>query len=896
MRPHQQLGGLRSSALRWCSTDFVCVCSHRTCATLQAQRITPATPVLHSTLTDAHIHASCLLAELVEARQPASLVAYVQLTEEWWRAVEQLVLLPLQAEAIHDLPQYLMECAGVSRPSKASARTHTLRAASDAQAAEDEARLLEQWEEWVWTSVPRTAPTAAASRETIDDGDRDNEESGAGGSSSSRGTLEGREVMSFPQLTSLLSSYSRYHRGVRWGAAHPPSGSRGGKAEDGAAAAAYYRRRYLLHPWHGLCCPEGTAQQMPYVHVLRWMLAGVEGRKSPEELWREHKAVEGFAVSTAATGTPFRALDMCSQSGYATDLLLRAGADLVVAVDPDQQALGNTEATFHEHIREERSKRRGQVLLTRRCDGLPMPKKLENSVVEKMRQESSDEEASTASTSASAAERRRQRARQEGRGYSGMRSGAQSMLNEPLSSSFPQGCADGSPFHVVYVHPPAAHTVWPITAAHARTSLHNTPWWRSLVRRAAADGVPPQLLLPFVPCDALPTTAGRRCPLATLSGLRRTVESLRADVTERRSTSLPNSSASDKLIPGSHGSDALLEDEGYVVLVLPRTFDTADLLVRVDGQPRQRTAQEERQPSLSLSDWVVAQLDGYYDLVLRRRCAVDPPPLPSSGLHLSVAEKTLLTYPLRLRHVNNAAGDEVNNKGGDNCGGLAERRPSAVSWAEQLSRLYQSEWWQDVLVLRKNLAMVRRCAAARDDALPLFLQQRLSQLRKAKTDVAWEDSFEYNEYHPRDVAPLTSHHWADLVPTYSYLEPDFYDSPSVQRNFLAVGHPPAPSPAASSAATAKATSTGYGVPALEGGVTSARDDGVVEASAQAAMNFHTLFAQELRTRRRSKLRKLALSPLERQEWYIDEKLIKSSGARVELMNELSRWDLKDYDR
>lgn len=225
------------------------------------------------------------------------------------------------------------------------------------------------------------------------------------------------------------------------------------------------------------------------------------------------------------------------------------------------------------------------------------------------------------------------------------------------------------------------------------------------------------------------------------------------------------------------------------------------------------------------------------------------------------------------------------------------RLSDPARWAQQLIDFYQQEWWQDVIVLKKNPAMVRRCAAARRDGLPL-LQHRLSQLRRSKQqhDVAWEDSFEYNEYRPRDTTTaLTSTHWTNLMPTYSYLEPDFYDGSSAQKNFLAVGHQPSLLRTASSA--------GYGVPSLPeegdagGDATATREtrDGVSTAAAHASMNFHTLFAQELRTRRRSKLRKLALSPLERQEWYIDEKLIKSSGARVELMNELSKWDLKDYD-
>ncbi|KPA82000.1 putative mitochondrial hypothetical protein [Leptomonas pyrrhocoris] len=883
LKSHRALDHLWWSALPRCAPTLACVSSRRLCAAFPVQQITPASPVLHSTLADAHIHASCLLAEMLHTRQPTSLAAYVQVTREWWRAVEQLVLLPAAAEEIHDLPQYLAELAGVPRQ-------HTNEDNTLEKLHNEAGTLLEKWEEWVWTSVPSTMPTAAAFNETID------EDQGA-----TRSAFGHRDVLSFPLLTSLLYSYSRYHRGVRWGAARPNQrhhGSNSGTNEHaksgGAAAAAYYRRRYLLHPWHGLCCPEGTAEQMPYVHVLRWMLAGKESSTPPEEVWRQHKALAHFRMpAAAATDAPFRALDVCSQSGYVTDLLLRAGADLVVAADADPHALGNTEATFHEHVREQRSKRRDQLLLTRRCDRLPMPRKHdEDDEISRKLQEAqfSSGTADVDATSATAAERRRRRAREEGRGYTGMRLGAENTADSAAPSlAESRASADGSPFQVVYIHPPASTTVWPVTSAHggAQASLQSTSWWQSLLRKAADDGVSQQLLLPFLPCDAVPA-AGRRSPLATWSGLRHTIEALRGDVTERRPTALPDSVEGGETLAGrepqfSRGSDALLCDDGYVVLVLPRTYDV-DLLLR----------EGEQQNSPSLADWVVAQLDGYYDLVLRRRCLAHASASPASAAaQLNAFEEALVTYPRRVQHLEEQSGEDEHGTS-QNASSRSAAAVDAAPWKGQLTRLYQKEWWQDVLVFTKNPAMVRRCAAARHNS-PSLSPQRLSMMQRGKRKqdgVAWEDSFEYNEYHPRDAAQLTSHHWTDLMPTYSYLEPDFYDEPAAaQLNFLAVGHQPA-------LLRATSASAGYGVPSLQDGGTAkeaAGEDGVASASAQAAVNFQTLFAQELRTRRRSKLRKLALSPLERQEWYIDEKLIKSSGARVELMNQLSKWDLKDYD-
>lgn len=884
---------------------------HRNCASLPAQKLTPARPIVHATLADAHLHVSCLLAAMLHTRPPASLADYLAVTEAWWHDVEQLVLLPFPTEAIHDLTQYLAECTGVQRQRSARDR----RTNAQREAAEDEAALLEEWEAWVWSSIPRTMPTAATFSESLD------EECGgvAGPSSVSR-----QEVISYPQLTSLLYSYSRYHRGVQWGAASHRScnNSRGSTKDegntDGAAAAAYYRRRYLLHPWHGLCCPDGTAQQMPYVHVLRWMLAGKEAKMSPEELWRQHRALEPFHVPRSTAGSSpstFRALDVCSQSGFVTDLLLRAGADLVVAADADLHALGNTESTYHEHVREGRSKRRGQVLLTQRCDSLPMPKKRDDGDASKendaMLRDGGAHGVDT--TSASAAERRRRRAREQGRGYSGVRTGGTSGSGHDAAfvAGAPHRSADGSPFDVVYIHPPAPTTLWPVTAASpASATLRSTSWWRGLVRTATKDGVPPQLLLPFLPCASIPS-AVQRSPFATLSGLRRIVDALRSDVTERRSRTdgeeqeeeWPSSAGVARRPVRRGGRDALLSGEGYVVLVLPRTYDVASLLER------------EALQCPSLADWVVAQLDGYYDLVLRRRCLSQSSSSTSfssgstpSAAPLDPFEAALVSYPRRLHDVTaeeeerEAAMEQVRNssssEGVSGTGSAFDSNP----WRKQLTHLYEKEWWYDVLVLKKNPAMAQRCAAARHDAQPL-LRQRPSLLRQAQGDVTWEDSFEYNEYHPRDTAAHTSHHWTDLLPTYSYLESDFYDSASAQSNFLAVGHQP--SLLQARPATAAAV---YGVPSFHDDGSGpletaavvrsgkdAGDGGVATASAKAVLNFHTLFAQELRTQRRSKLRKLALSPLERQEWYIDEKLIKSSGARVELMNELARWDLKDYD-
>ncbi|KAI5686298.1 hypothetical protein MNV84_02846 [Leishmania braziliensis] len=777
-------------------------------------------PILHHSVGSAHMHASCLLRQLLSNRIPCSLEAFVSLTEEWWGLVDRLVQVPVVAS---DVGQLLVET------------THAEEFQRDHSRAELEEKVIAQWEEWVWSSVPRTVPTPAALEAARSD---------------DTPPLSPTDILSFTQFADLLYSYDRYRRGVRWGASRNGGDwvSQGGAA----AAAAYYRRRYFLHPWHGMHCPVGTAQQMPYVHLLQWMLArkGSSGEASPAaaELWERYRAIEPFQPSSSS----FKALDVCCQSGYVLDLLIRAGAGVVVAVDADPAALANTESTYHEYIREGGGRRRNAVLYTCRCEGLPLPTAMRagnsSSNTPSIPQRGgagANVGAEVQSTSASAAERRRRRAREEGRGYSGV-----TWLKEEGSSSGVESAdaaAATGPFDVLYIHPPTAVSTWPVVAAE-QFNLRKTMWWHRLTHSADAEGLDAGLLLPYLPCSAAPALT-RHNPLATRSGLERALDALRADVTGRSTAPSPSGDEAPR-------GGALLTDEGYVMFVLPRTHGT-DLLRR------------EMPGECSLADWVVAQLDGYYDLILRRRCGTYASPSTSNTAQSSKAMESTLLGVFRdvQRRVAGAASDV------------------SVKWAAELQRISREDMWHDVLVLRKSRTMSRRCTAWRTESLG---QDRAA----APSAVQWEDSFEYNEYCPRGAVPHTSHHWTALVPTYSYLEKDFYESPNAAQNFLAVGHP---------VSANSAVPTGYDVP---GSATlsapAAREpnqatDGVTDATQLASANFNAVFSQELRTRRRSKLRKLALSPLQRQEWYIDEKLVKSSAAKLELLNELSKWDLKDYD-
>ncbi|KAG5493785.1 hypothetical protein JKF63_01617 [Porcisia hertigi] len=787
-------------------------------------------PTLHQSVASAHMHTSCILSQLVSERTPSSLDAFVSVTEEWWGLVDRLVQLPAFAA---DVAQLLVETAH----SEDVQRGHG--------GAEFEETILSQWEEWVWSSAPRTAPAPAA-----------------------RKTDAGEDVLpvsptniiSFTQFSDLLHSYVRYHRGVRWGASRNSSdwASSGGAA----AAAAYYRRRYFLHPWHGVHCPAGTTQQMPYVHILQWMLARKDGSEqassSAAELWERYHALEPFQPSSS----PFKALDVCCQSGYVLDLLIRAGAGVVVAADADPAALANTEATYHEYIRAGGGRHRNTLLYTRRCEGLPLPRerlthsdKGRASSVLRRGDPGAHVGAEVQSTYASAAERRRWRAREEGRGYSGLTALSEEGALSGAKSSDTDGAA-GS-FDLLYIHPPTSESLWPV-ATTEHFDLRKTMWWRKLNHDAQDEGLDASVLLPYLPCSAAPTLA-RHSPLATRSGLERVLNELRADVMARGVTLSPSGDE-------ARCDGALLTDEGYAVFVLPRTYDKNLLLRReMAGVP-------------CLADWVVAQLSGYYDLILRRRYSAHTTPSSTKVAHSSNAVENMLLGVFRdaQRKVEGAASDV------------------SAEWAAELQRISQVDMWHDVLVLRKNPKMVRQCAAQRINSLRQGTAAAAARERQrtATGAVQWEDSFEYNEYCPRGAAPHTSHHWTALVPTYSYLEKDFYDSPSATHNFLAVGHPVS----ANSAGSEDLGMAGGSMPsATTAGQPIQEADGVTAASQLASVNHKTVFAEELRTRRRSKLRKLALSPLERQEWYIDEKLIKSNAARLELLNEISKWDLKDYD-
>lgn len=72
-------------------------------------------------------------------------------------------------------------------------------------------------------------------------------------------------------------------------------------------------------------------------------------------------------------------------------------------------------------------------------------------------------------------------------------------------------------------------------------------------------------------------------------------------------------------------------------------------------------------------------------------------------------------------------------------------------------------------------------------------------------------------------------------------------------------------------------------------------DTKAEAIRRAATAFKSVFAEELRTKRKGKLRKFALGSKATQQWLIDDKIMKSTASQVELLNQISRFDEKKYD-
>nr|CCC93462.1 conserved hypothetical protein [Trypanosoma congolense IL3000] len=368
---------------------------------------------------------------------------------------------------------------------------------------------------------------------------------------------------------------------------------------------------------------------------------------------------------------------------------------------------------------------------------------------------------------------------------------------------------------------------------------------------------PAPTLLPFWPLSHLndlveqcALDTGRRHPHCRLAALHELLQSLLTYSSDNASGGMQH------MRPHVKGqrlrTGGFVKDHGYVAFILPRTFDSRLLLEHVSQSPAPsgRVVDDSgvSSPMTYLSDTVISTLEGSYELVLKRRHSLASLWNPSGITHRS-ALSLLRTFVHPNYH-------------------------SRVQ--QEMKDFYCAHQVIDLIVMRKlpRDAGSQANAGGRCIAPPVLVEEE---------PLAYEESFEYTEYLPADGPPVT-HHWTEMSPSYSYLEEDFFGDAkgttapggSYSQNFLAVGHPV--SPAAHWRPTA----------GMQG-------DSRGEASQESLRNTRNLFAKEMKKKRSGRLRKMALSPLEKQEWYIDEKLIKSEAAKIDLLNELSRFNIEDLD-
>ncbi|RNE99559.1 hypothetical protein TraAM80_08170 [Trypanosoma rangeli] len=630
------------------------------------------------------------------------------------------------------------------------------------------------------------------------------------------------EVVSFVELMRLVRSFVRYHHGVRWG--------------GGATKSEWYRGGYLLHPWHDTYCPTLHSEQMPYVHLLQWLLrrrpvqeekrrlADAESRSASsvglsmkDDAMRWWGATEPFAPPSwrgegnATHAVGFAALDCGCHSGYMVDLLLKAGAQHVVGVDVAARALGSAEATLREHLRERRSATSvAKTMRFIRCDLLP---ELESVV------EQATERGKLASplmgeknVLANAAARRRHKARRR------------CIPDNPQATASHSAGAvaaregEVGPFDLLVFHPPMKplFSQWPLLQELSNAFEYLPP---------GAEGQHPHCSLPV---------------------LHRLLQELLYSPKGQ----------SDGHTPPRQRKTPLVRDGGYVAFILPRAFDPKDILQHISSsQSNSFNGSGNHVPFTSLSDAVTGALEGSYEVVLHRR-------------HSLAGMCDTGEVPL--------------------CDAVYLREFSHPRWRDQIKRelndFYRTHQAVDLLVFRKKPGSSVHVEHGTNKSNE---RRRVDTVRAHPGEdlLPYDESFEYTEYVPADGPPL-QHHWTALMPSYSYLEDDFFGSnaastgsSSHKRNFLALGHTVSP--------------------VREEGRTAGPDGNLSHADLQTLQrnmqNYRSLFTEELKTHRKRRLRKMALQSLEKQEWYIDEKLVKSEGAKIDLLNELSRFDLQDWD-
>ncbi|KAH9578393.1 hypothetical protein LSM04_006227 [Trypanosoma melophagium] len=629
------------------------------------------------------------------------------------------------------------------------------------------------------------------------------------------------EFVSAAELTRLVLSFGRYHRGVRWG-------------------GDWQRGGYRVHPWHNTHCPATRAEQMPYVHLLQWMLhakprrrnTGQHGNTSDEEIKRfgdllieplsprdeamqAWHATEAFLppsrknATSMSSNTGFTALDCGCHSGYMMDLLLKAGAHHIVGVDVSKHTIGSAEATVHEHLREQRSA--GHVskrVHFMRCDVLPewdtvTPKEEGDTVLKE-------------SVLTTAAKRRRREARQR------------NIAVDPVSVEREK---DFGPVDFLVFHPP----VKPLF-----------PSWPFL--EDALNSM-----------DFAGTDVGIPHPHSSLTVLREILQQLLFVSSNENSNN--SSRQHRRKIP-------FIKDGGYVAFILPRTFDSKSILEYTSLEPLLNGGSVGVTPVMPLGDVVVTTLEGSYELVLRRRHSLKEMLDDSEATHRQdMAYIRLFAHPQFRKRI--------------------ER---------ELQDFYQVHQGLDLLVLRKKVMSKDTTTLYNVDNNKVKGNSH-SNDGTINESIQYEDSFEFTEYIPAS-APSPAHHWTEIIPSYSYLEEDFFGSTKTTSSSSSSGLDKDKIPKSAVTYERNFLAVGHTIPPMRRNDSRGDDEwsqSELQTIGRNLQNYRNLFAAELKEKRSGRLRKIALQPLEKQEWYIDEKLVKSESAKVDLINELLRFDMQDWD-
>jgi hypothetical protein len=131
----------------------------------------------------------------------------------------------------------------------------------------------------------------------------------------------------------------------------------------------------------------------------------------------------------------------------------------------------------------------------------------------------------------------------------------------------------------------------------------------------------------------------------------------------------------------------------------------------------------------------------------------------------------------------------------------------------------------------------------------------------------WQDSFEHQHYLPKE-GPTNALHWANMIDSFPHLETQQLPlpeagstlSPDQRRHLFAARN--------------------------DASAVLGRSANIVNINAVAEDNLHSIFGHELRSRRQKKAKKLAFASSRNVEWYLDEKVVKSDAARVDVLNEV----------